>query len=68
MFYTLDQAPRLQNVFMLNSANHEIFSAYKYETANNRGYETFFMLNSAEYEYFLANKSPIINNCKLFHA
>ena len=30
-----DLAPRLLNFFMLNSARHEIFSANKYENANN---------------------------------
>ena len=42
---------------MLNSAEHDIFSANKYENASRpRGYKTFFMLNSAEHEIFSAEK------------
>ena len=50
-----------KKIFMLNSAEHEIFSANKYENANN-------MLNSAEHEIFPPNKSQITNNCKFFLA
>ena len=45
---------------MLNSAEHEIFSANKYENTNN-------MLNSAEHEIFSANKYENANNSWHFH-
>ena len=52
-----------KTIFMLNSAEHEIFPANKSQIANNCK----FFLNIAEHENFSANKYENANYCWHFH-